>query len=571
MKEIESKLLAVRAGDHQTFREIIEAFQDMAFGYAYAILGDFHLAEDAAQEAFIEAYHNLSRLQDPAAFAGWLRRIVQYRCHRLLRGKKGLVFPLDEAASRVDSQPGPDRIASDREFQRSVLKAIETLSEPLREATTLFYINGYTQQQIGEFLECPVNTVKSRLNVSRRKLTERILTVAKQTLDENKPGKDFAGKVLQGVPRVGFFQGGQNCPESFTFSSCLAAVMRHLGEDYGVQEIEAHQQKWQLNKTYVHIMGMSGEAFRFFWKPGWHLDNTGLLDFNPESLRFIERAFTGIGYGYELLHKDDSVVQEETMRSAIIRYITENTRPVLGFGIVGPPECVIITGFDLDGDLIYGWSFFQDQPEHSVGVDFEPCGYFRKRKWYEDTHALILIKDKTSKASPRELAAQALNRAIELIRKPTIQFNGERPSGLAGFEAWSHALSSDSDFPQGDMDTLRQRHLVHTSAVGMVAEGRWYATHFLCQIAAHDANLLESLQPAIDCFEREHQLMWQIWGLVGGPGFADEQVQKFAEPAVRQEMIPLIHQARDLDAQAAGSMENALCSLSDTWNIGRTE
>ncbi|MFC1765387.1 RNA polymerase sigma factor, partial [Planctomycetota bacterium] len=147
MKGIESILLAVKAGDTQAYKAIVEAFQDMAFGCAYALLGDFHLAEDVAQEAFIEAYHNLASLKDPRAFAGWLRRIVQFRCHRLLRGsKKGLV-PLDESLAPADRKPGPDRISADRELQHGVLQAIAALSEPLREATTLFYINGYYHRQ----------------------------------------------------------------------------------------------------------------------------------------------------------------------------------------------------------------------------------------------------------------------------------------------------------------------------------------------------------------------------------------------------------------------------------------
>ena len=43
----------------------------MAVGYAYAIIGDFQLAEDAAQEAFVGAWLDLPRLREPAAFAGW--------------------------------------------------------------------------------------------------------------------------------------------------------------------------------------------------------------------------------------------------------------------------------------------------------------------------------------------------------------------------------------------------------------------------------------------------------------------------------------------------------------------
>ena len=58
------------------FAEIVRRYQDMAYGCAYAILGDFHLAEDASQEAFVAAYRELPNLREPKAFAGWLRRPV---------------------------------------------------------------------------------------------------------------------------------------------------------------------------------------------------------------------------------------------------------------------------------------------------------------------------------------------------------------------------------------------------------------------------------------------------------------------------------------------------------------
>lgn len=69
----------------------------MAYGYAYAILGDFHLAEDAAQEAFITAYRNLSQLRDANAFPGWLKRLVLTQCNRMTRKKRLPAEPLETA------------------------------------------------------------------------------------------------------------------------------------------------------------------------------------------------------------------------------------------------------------------------------------------------------------------------------------------------------------------------------------------------------------------------------------------------------------------------------------------
>ena len=267
MSELEPLVSAARAGDAEAYGRIVRTFQDMAFGYAYAMLGDFHQAEDVAQEAFVEAYCNLNKLRDTEAFAGWFRRIVHFRCNRALRNRRPPAIPLETSVERSAETPGPQKCAANREMWKAVLQAVQTLSPPLREATTLFYINGYSHQQISAFLEVPINTVKSRLNASRRQLSERAIDMVRNALNEQKPGSEFSARVIEGVPRVGFFKGGNACPETFTFPSCLAACLRYMGADLGIQEIEAHGTKWLLNTTYVFLMGTSGEAFRLFWKP----------------------------------------------------------------------------------------------------------------------------------------------------------------------------------------------------------------------------------------------------------------------------------------------------------------
>src|SRR5687767_5300158 len=61
---------------HDAFNGLVAAFQDMAYSCAYAVLGDFHMAEDASQRAFITAWQKLHQLREPDAFPGWFRRIV---------------------------------------------------------------------------------------------------------------------------------------------------------------------------------------------------------------------------------------------------------------------------------------------------------------------------------------------------------------------------------------------------------------------------------------------------------------------------------------------------------------
>ena len=88
---------ATRQEPLAAFQELVTRFQDMAYGYAYTILGDFHLAQDAAQEAGIKAFLRLGDLREPRAFAPWLRLIVRTVCDHMLRRKQVSSVPLTAA------------------------------------------------------------------------------------------------------------------------------------------------------------------------------------------------------------------------------------------------------------------------------------------------------------------------------------------------------------------------------------------------------------------------------------------------------------------------------------------
>ena len=209
MEELKSLVTRAQSGDLDAYGEMVRRFQDMAYGYAYSILGDFHHAEDAAQEAFIEAYRDLAALRAPAAFPGWLRRIVFKHCDRLTRHRRASPAPLATAREVVSREPGPVQAAEAREMKDAVLAAIRALPDNERTATTLFYINGYTQQEIADFLEVPVTTVNNRLYASRRRLKKRIVAMVGEELRKGRPSEDFGQRVvtLAAITRTGLGQG----------------------------------------------------------------------------------------------------------------------------------------------------------------------------------------------------------------------------------------------------------------------------------------------------------------------------------------------------------------------------
>jgi len=228
VEELRSLLSDVRAGDLQAFGQIVRRFQDMAYGYAYSILGDSHLAEDATQEAFVQAYLQLSDLRDPDAFPGWFRRIVYKHCDRFTRRKGVPTVPLDAVAEPCSDALGPDEITQEREMKDAVLDAIRALPEDERLVTTLYYINGYSQKEVAQFLEMPATTVNNRLHASRRRLKERMMEMVEETLKGVSLPDDFADVVVRMVSSDGDLRRAVELMPSGSFESVAEAQTKEI-------------------------------------------------------------------------------------------------------------------------------------------------------------------------------------------------------------------------------------------------------------------------------------------------------------------------------------------------------
>jgi RNA polymerase sigma factor (sigma-70 family) len=174
-------------GDLRAYGELVERFQGMAFGYACFLLGDVHLAQDATQEAFLEGFRHIAAIRDPRAWPAWLRRVVFKHCDRLRRRRQLTTVPLEEGLAVPDGSPLPDERLERAEMAQRLVAALDMLTEEERAVAILFAIRRYRQREIGVFFELPVQTIKNRLRSARRKLSERILDMAKDAMQPRTP------------------------------------------------------------------------------------------------------------------------------------------------------------------------------------------------------------------------------------------------------------------------------------------------------------------------------------------------------------------------------------------------
>lgn len=174
--DLPARVIAAQAGDTDAYAAIVMRFQGMALAIGQAMLGDAHLAQDAAQDAFIDAWQCLPALREPAAFAGWFRRIVIKHCDRQLRAGQR-EWPMDEARELPDEIDLSDAVEAIYARER-VRSAMSVLSRRQQQLADLFYLQGYSQQEIVSALDLPLSSVKKGLFLARKRLREEMHDMA---------------------------------------------------------------------------------------------------------------------------------------------------------------------------------------------------------------------------------------------------------------------------------------------------------------------------------------------------------------------------------------------------------
>jgi RNA polymerase sigma-70 factor (ECF subfamily) len=166
--ELERQLVErAQRGDEEAFHELATRVGDRLFGLAQHILRDPEAAEDAAQQALLDIWRKLPRLNDPDRFGAWSYRIVVRAAYaEASRRRRWFVTPAflanPPSAEHDHARAVADRDQLERGFHR--------LSVEHRAVVALKYFADRTDDQIAEILEIPVGTVRSRLHHSLRRL-----------------------------------------------------------------------------------------------------------------------------------------------------------------------------------------------------------------------------------------------------------------------------------------------------------------------------------------------------------------------------------------------------------------
>ena len=415
-------------------------------------------------------------------------------------------------------------------MSEKVVEAIKSLPQPQREAVTLFYINGYSQKEIAEFLEVPVNTVKSRLHSSRERLKERMIDMVEQVFNENKLPDDFAGKVIKGVPTLEWGASGN--------TTYIAAVSASLAVTERAFDYDA-------------LMVYSGLAFRLRYvrrKDQTEWCTVGPVGQFEEEADAVSRA-TGCAQPWvkDMAEKKQRTVAALDGGHCPTAYIKGDTG--------------VIYGYDDDGDTVLVRCFDLGEGFHSVPFEevTDGLGPF----FLEPTHEPLPLRD----ALIRGLLMSLVN--WRRGRQPGEHWQPWREKGKweycfgnSAYEAWIEDMRAFAT-PSGDDQKLYKCHAFtsYTLYDARLAAGRFLSANVdLLGKASREhlqaaAGLYEKLGQTIRDL-REEQEAFFGWA---APEASDDVAAW--TPEVRQREIAALTEAHKLDAAAMAEIDRALAMM----------
>jgi beta-lactamase regulating signal transducer with metallopeptidase domain len=341
--------------------------------------------------------------------------------------------------------------------------------------------------------------------------------------------KAAAGRlVLPDVPRVGFDM--NTCPLPGSVTAC----MKYLGDPV----------------DYDYVMGVSGAAFRRLWQK----DDGGNVDLMYLAPECYERLFEGIGYSCKGVFKADPETMTREIQLSLSR-----SRPVIAFGVIGPPEACVVAGYDSNGEVLIGWNYFQKLPGFGDSVEFEPSGYFRKGDWASNTRGLLVIGERRAeRPSARQILLKSLRWAVDLEQTAVREGIPGHVAGLAAYGAWADGLEVDADYPQDDAKVLATREMIHMDQTVMLDERKHAAKYLrsMAKVAPEAAKELEAAAGHYDELAALSKKVWP-WGQEMGP----KVQQALADRQARREIARQVRAAGQKETLATEQLAKAVALL----------
>jgi len=161
-----------RSGDRRALQLLVERYQRPVLNAAFRILGNREDAADATQTTFLKVFEHLDRYDAKYKLFSWIYRIAVNESIDQLHRNRQLQDLDDNEASDAD---GPEEQTASARLSHQVQEALMVLGEEYRVVLVLRHFSECSYEQIGEILNLPEKTVKSRIYMARQQLNSLLV------------------------------------------------------------------------------------------------------------------------------------------------------------------------------------------------------------------------------------------------------------------------------------------------------------------------------------------------------------------------------------------------------------
>ncbi len=161
-----------RQGSRRACHELYRLYAKAMLNAAFRVVGNIAEAEDAVQDAFVDAFNRIKDFRQETTFGLWLKQIVIHRSINLLRKRKLAWVELQE--EQLDNLPDGETEDNDElQYKAAQIKeAINELPDGYRVVISLYLLEGYDHEEIGQVLNISENTSRTQFMRAKRKLVE---------------------------------------------------------------------------------------------------------------------------------------------------------------------------------------------------------------------------------------------------------------------------------------------------------------------------------------------------------------------------------------------------------------
>lgn len=183
----EELLRGIAVKDHSAFSELVSRYQDMVYNTCLGLTGDPVMAQDAAQEVFIQLYRKASSFRFESRVSTWIYRIaVNTSLNWLRRQRKFRLFAslsavspeehLQDVVAKTQASDRPEAAWERKEEKELLLKAIAALTPGQRVVLVLHKLEGLTSQEIAEIQGVSRAVVEGRIRRAKQSLKKKIIS-----------------------------------------------------------------------------------------------------------------------------------------------------------------------------------------------------------------------------------------------------------------------------------------------------------------------------------------------------------------------------------------------------------